>query len=129
MLKNHTKLTSLRYTDSSRAACHIDANNTEKARPEYGLRKCSWTYDTSSYEKRNTLYISFLERITSSVLLFPLVEELEILLLCEDCFEYLKKLKHLRSLKMNFSIYSTYQADFSFLSGIGQQLRHLRIMI
>ncbi|GIY58126.1 hypothetical protein CEXT_16251 [Caerostris extrusa] len=128
LLNNHDKLTSLRFTDSSRAALHIDANNTGKARPEYGLRKCSWTYDTSSYEKRNKLYITFLQRIRSSVDLFPLVEELEILVLCEDCFEYLKILKHLRSLKMKFHIYSKHQRNFSFLSGIGQQLRHLCIV-
>ncbi|GIY09185.1 uncharacterized protein CEXT_451241 [Caerostris extrusa] len=128
MLKNHKKLTSLRFTDSSRAAHHIMTNNTGDELPKYGLRKCSWTYDTSSFEKRNKIYISFLERVSSSVLLFPLVEELEILVLSEDCFEYLKELKHLRSLKLNFNRHSTYQSDFSFLSGIGQQLRHLCII-
>ncbi|GIY49207.1 uncharacterized protein CDAR_523781 [Caerostris darwini] len=104
MLDNHPKLASLRFTDSSRAALHIDANRTGDELPKYGLRKCSWTYDTSYYESRNTLYITFLQRIRSSVDLFPLVEELEILVFCEDCFEYLKELKHLRSLKVKFHI-------------------------
>ncbi|GIY93539.1 uncharacterized protein CEXT_372301 [Caerostris extrusa] len=128
LLNNHPKLASLRFTDSSRAAHHIDENHTIKARPEYGLRKCSWTTGTDSFEDITALNISFLQRVRSSVLLFPLVEELEILVHSEDCFECLKKLKHLRSLKMTFHIHSTYQADFSFLSGIGEQLRHLCII-
>ncbi|GIY49213.1 uncharacterized protein CDAR_523831 [Caerostris darwini] len=128
MLDNHPKLASLRFTDSSRAALHIDENHTGHELPKYGLRKCSWTYDTSPYEDITALNISFLQRIRSSVLLFPLVEELEILVHSEDCFECLKKLKHLRSLKMTFHIDSTYQGNFSFLSGIGQQLRHLCII-
>ncbi|GIY93545.1 uncharacterized protein CEXT_372351 [Caerostris extrusa] len=124
ILNNHPKLASLRFTDSSRAAHHIYGNRKGYALPVYGLRKCSWT----SFEKITTLNISFLQRIRSSVLLFPLVEELEILVICEECFEYLKKLKYLRSLKIRFHIHSAYEADFSFLSGIGQQLRHLCIV-
>ncbi|GIY04913.1 hypothetical protein CEXT_110292 [Caerostris extrusa] len=128
LLNNHDKLTSLRFTDSSRAAHHIMANNTRGRHPRYGLRKCSWTIGIGSFEDITALKFSFLQRIISSVLLFPFVEELEILVLCEDCFEYLKRLKHLRSMKMKFHIDSTYQWNFSFLSGIGQQLRHLCIV-
>ncbi|GIY49208.1 uncharacterized protein CDAR_523791 [Caerostris darwini] len=128
MLNNHPKLASLRFNDSSLAAHHIYVNNTAAELPEYGLRNCSWITDTGPFEEITPLNISFLQRVRSSVLLFPLVEELEILTFREDCFEYLKNLKHLRSLKMRFHIHSTYQADFSFLSGIGQQLRHLCIV-
>ncbi|GIY59044.1 hypothetical protein CDAR_275501 [Caerostris darwini] len=130
MLDNHKKLTSLRFTDSSRAAHHIYENNTIEQLPKYGLRKCSWTPDTScgSFEEITLLCNSFLERITSAVLLFPLVEELEILVLREDCFEYLKNLKHLRSLKIKFDMHTEYRQNLSFLSGIGQQLRHLCIV-
>ncbi|GIY79131.1 hypothetical protein CDAR_89122 [Caerostris darwini] len=127
LLNNHDKLTSLRFTDSSRAAHHIVANNARGRHPRYGLRKCSWTIGIGSFEDVTALKLSFLQRIISSVLLFPFVEELEILVLSEDCFEYLKRLKHLRSLKMKFDIDSTYQGNFSFLSCIGQQLRHLCI--
>ncbi|GIX88010.1 uncharacterized protein CEXT_5661 [Caerostris extrusa] len=126
LLNNHDKLTSLRFTDSSRAAHHIKANNTGNTK--YGLRKCSWITDKSCFQDTTPLKPLFLQRIRSSVLLFPLVEELEISVLCEECFEYLKKLKQLKSLKMKFFIELTYQADFSFLSGIGQQLRHLCIV-
>ncbi|GIX81602.1 hypothetical protein CDAR_595641 [Caerostris darwini] len=117
-----------KFTDSSRAAHHIVANNTRGRHPRYGLRKCSWTIGIGSFEDITSLKLSFLQRIISSVLLFPFVEELEILVLCEDCFEYLKELKHLRSMKMKFHIDSTYQGNFSFLSCIGQQLRHLCIV-
>ncbi|GIY57154.1 hypothetical protein CDAR_397811, partial [Caerostris darwini] len=128
LLNNHDKLTSLRFTDSSRAAHHIVAKYARGRHPRYGLRKCSWIIGIGSFEDVTALKLSFLQRIISSVLLFPFVEELEILVLSEDCFEYLKDLKHLRSLKMYFNRHSTYQLDFSFLSGIGEQLRHLCIM-
>ncbi|GIX97245.1 hypothetical protein CEXT_243781 [Caerostris extrusa] len=126
LLNNHPKLASLRFTDSSRAAHNIYVNNTVKTLPKYGLRKCCWTSSTGSLEL-TLLYNSFLRRIRNSVLLFPLVEELEISVLREDCFEYLKDLEHLRCLKIEFDIHTAYQQNLSFLSDIGRQLSHLSI--
>ncbi|GIY50322.1 uncharacterized protein CDAR_180071 [Caerostris darwini] len=128
LLNNHPKLASLRFTDSSRAAHIIYVNNTVKTLPKYGLRKCSWTSSTGSFEGITLLYNSFLRRIRNSVFLFPLVEELEISVLREDCFEYLKDLEHLRCLKIEFDIHTAYQQNLSFLSDIGQQLSHLSIV-
>ncbi|GIY78424.1 uncharacterized protein CDAR_272001 [Caerostris darwini] len=89
LLENHPKLISLGCTDSSRAAHHIHMDSRGSKPLQYGLRKCSWEYNRFSFRERTSMH---LERIRSAVLLFPLVEELEILVLHEDCFEDLKNL-------------------------------------
>ncbi|GIY39322.1 hypothetical protein CDAR_295901 [Caerostris darwini] len=71
------------------------------------------------------------EFVKSSVALFPLVEKLSIVVYHKNCLEHLKKLKHLRALKIDFSLCRgspTRTAIISLLSEIGPQLKCLSIV-
>ncbi|GIY79041.1 hypothetical protein CDAR_610751 [Caerostris darwini] len=69
--------------------------------------------------------------VKSSVALFPLVEKLSIVVYHKNCLQYLKQLKHLRVLKIDFSLYRGSPARTAFislLSEIGPQLKCLVIL-
>ncbi|GIY04504.1 uncharacterized protein CDAR_252981 [Caerostris darwini] len=134
MLQNHPKLVSLGDTDSSWAAHHIYTTCRMDIVPRFGLKKCFWGFNKNVEEfyRQQTAYIQqFPVFVKSSVVLFPLVEKLLIIVYHEDCIQHLKKLKHLRVLEIDFSLCCGLPARTAFislLSEIGPQLKGLSIL-
>ncbi|GIY45422.1 uncharacterized protein CDAR_89881 [Caerostris darwini] len=100
MLKNHPRLMSLGQSDSSWAAHHIGNNSKRDAHPQYGLRKCFWGFSIAvedNPEQIAAYNLMFPEVIRSSILIFPLVVELHIVVRHENCLEHLKILNTLEA--------------------------------
>ncbi|GIY64000.1 uncharacterized protein CDAR_31201 [Caerostris darwini] len=134
MLHNHPKLVSLGNTDSSWAAHHIYTTCRMDTFPRFGLKDCFWgvNKNVEEFNRKKIAYTQqFPEFVKSSVVLFPLVEKLYIVVYHEDCIHHLKKLKHLRVLKINFSLCCGLPARTAFislLSEFGPQLKCLSIV-
>ncbi|GIY11355.1 uncharacterized protein CDAR_535591 [Caerostris darwini] len=132
MLQNHPKLVSLGDTDSSWAAHHIHTTCRTDTVSRFVLKDCFWGYNRNvqRFDRNQIAYIQqFPEFVKSSVILFPLVEKLHIVVYNEDCMEHLKKLKHLRVLEIDFKLCGDSSAAFiSLLSEIGHQLKCLSIV-
>ncbi|GIY91085.1 uncharacterized protein CDAR_46081 [Caerostris darwini] len=136
MLKNHPRLMSLGQSDSSWAAHHIGNNSKRDAHPQYGLRKCFWGFSIAvedNPEQIAAYNLMFPEVIRSSILIFPLVVELHIVVRHENCLEHLKNLKHLGSLSINFEFCSDNYSSalsklLSLLSAIGPKLKILELL-
>ncbi|GIX90802.1 uncharacterized protein CEXT_135231 [Caerostris extrusa] len=134
MLQNHPKLVSLGDTDSSWVAHHIHTTCRMDIVPRFGLKECFWGFNghVEKFKESPIAYNQqFPEYVKSSVVLFPLVEKLLIEVHHEDCMQYLKKLKHLRVLEINFNLcygLSARTAFISLLSEIGPQLKRLVIV-
>ncbi|GIX68904.1 uncharacterized protein CDAR_211091, partial [Caerostris darwini] len=134
MLQNHPRLISLGNTDSSWAAHHIYSTCRKDIVPRFGLKECFWGFNRN-VEKFNGNQITYTQRypeiIKSSVVLFPLIEKLRIVVYHEDCLQHLKKLKHLCELEIYFNLCcgsSARTAFISLLSEIGLQLKRLSIV-
>ncbi|GIY64008.1 uncharacterized protein CDAR_31231 [Caerostris darwini] len=93
MLQNHPKLLSLGNTDSSWAAHHIYRTCRMDTVPRFGLKECFWGFNRNveKFHRNQAAYThQFPEFVKSSVVLFPLVEKLHIVVYHEDCIEHLK---------------------------------------
>ncbi|GIX83081.1 hypothetical protein CEXT_441081 [Caerostris extrusa] len=89
-LQNHPKLVSLGDTDSSWAAHHIHTTCRTDRVPRFGLKDCFWGYNINvqRFNRNQIAYIQqFPEFVKSSVILFPLVEKLRIVVYNEDCID------------------------------------------
>ncbi|GIY71921.1 uncharacterized protein CDAR_164331 [Caerostris darwini] len=134
MLQNHPKLVSLGITDSSWAAHHIYTTCKMDTVPRFGLKECFWGFNRNVdiFNGNQIAYTQqYPEFVKSSVVLFPLVEKLCIVVYHEDCIQHLKKLKHLRVLEIDFSSCCCSPARTAFislLSEIGPQLKRLSIV-
>ncbi|GIY04506.1 hypothetical protein CDAR_253001 [Caerostris darwini] len=107
MLQNHPKLASLGITDSSWAAHHIYTTCRMDTVPRFGLKECFWGFNRNveKFDRKQIAYTQqYPEIVKSSVILFPLVEKLRILVYHEDCIEHLKKLKRLRVLEIDLRL-------------------------
>ncbi|GIY68957.1 uncharacterized protein CDAR_113871 [Caerostris darwini] len=134
MLQNHPKLVSLGNTDSSLAAHDIYTTCRIDTVPRFGLKECFWGFNRNveKFDRKQIAYTQqYPQIIKSSVILFPLLEKLRILVYHEDCIEHLKKLKHLRVLEIDLRLCcssSAHTAFISLLSEIGPQLKRLSIV-
>ncbi|GIY56088.1 uncharacterized protein CDAR_113511 [Caerostris darwini] len=135
LLQNNPKLVSLGNTDSSRAAHHIYTTCGRDTVPRYGLKECFWGCNSYLYRFNPSKQIAgtqqYSEFVKSSVVLFPLVEKLHIVVYHKNCLQHLKELKHLRVLEIDFSLCrgsSARNAFISSLSEIGPQLKCLLIV-
>ncbi|GIX73626.1 uncharacterized protein CEXT_546061, partial [Caerostris extrusa] len=134
ILQNHPKLVSLGNTDSSWAAHHIHTTCRMDTAPRFGLKECFWGFAKNVEQFiRNQMAYSrqYPELIKSSVVLFPLVKRLHIIVHHADCLQHLKKLEHLCELEIDFNwccSSSACTAFISLLSEIGPQLKRLVIV-
>ncbi|GIY16480.1 hypothetical protein CEXT_14971 [Caerostris extrusa] len=85
LLQNHPKLVSLGNTDSSWAAHHIYTTCKLDTVLRFGLKECFWgfnSYVADFIPRKQIAYAQqYSEFVKSSVVLFPLVEKLSILVL------------------------------------------------
>ncbi|GIX83333.1 uncharacterized protein CEXT_358371 [Caerostris extrusa] len=103
--------------------------------PRFGLKECFWGFNSYVNEFKPRKQIAYTQQysefVKSSVALYPLVEKLSIVVYHKNCLEHLKKLRHLRVLKIDFNLCRGSPARTAFilmLSEIGPQLKCLSIV-